>query len=324
MAESGKRQRSVKSRQLDSGKSPRFAQPATFMRLPYLTDLQGVDVAILGVPFDSGTSYRSGARLGPREIRAQSSLIRPYSYFQEISPFEQLVIVDAGDVDAPPVGIEPAYAAIQAGVTRILEAGATPLIVGGDHSISLPCIRAVAKRHGPVALVQFDAHIDTWGDYFGGKYFHGSPFRRAIEERIIDPAAYVQVGIRGPMYGDDEDFAFQRGCGVTTIDIRTVKRAGVDATVSRIRAIVGARPVYLTFDIDSVDPAFAPGTGTPEVGGLTSYEAQELVRGLAGVNLVGGDVVEVAPPFDGPGQITALLAANIMFEQLCLIALSPR
>ena len=294
------------------------------MRLPYLTDLQGVDVAILGVPFDSGTSYRSGARLGPREIRAQSSLIRPYSYFQKVSPFEQLVIVDAGDVDAPPVGIEPAYAAIQAGVARILEAGATPLVVGGDHSISLPSIRAVAKRHGPLALVQFDAHIDTWGDYFGGKYFHGSPFRRAIEERIVDPAAYVQVGIRGPMYGDDEDFAFQRGCGVTTIDIRTVKREGVDATVSRVRTIVGARPVYLTFDIDSVDPAFAPGTGTPEVGGLTSYEAQELVRGLAGVHLVGVDVVEVAPPFDGPGQITALLAANIMFEQLCLIALSPR
>jgi len=312
------------SKQLDSGKSPRFAQPATFMRLPHQTDLHGVDVAILGVPFDSGTSYRSGARLGPREIRAQSSLIRPYSYFQRISPFEKLTIVDAGDVDPPPVGIEPAYAAIEAGVARILEAGATPLVVGGDHSISLPCIRAVAKRHGPVALVQFDAHIDTWGDYFGGKYFHGSPFRRAIEEHVIDPAAYVQTGIRGPMYGEEEDFAFQRASGVTTIDIRMVKRDGIDATVARIRNIVGARPVYITFDIDAVDPAFAPGTGTPEVGGLTSYEAQELVRGLAGINLVACDVVEVAPPFDGPGQITALLAANIMFEQLCLIALSPR
>jgi agmatinase len=314
----------LKSNQLDSGKSPRFAQPATFMRLPHQVDLHGVDVAILGVPFDSGTSYRSGARLGPREIRAQSSLIRPYSYFQKISPFEMLTIVDAGDVDAPPVGIEPAFAAIEAGVTRILEAGATPLVVGGDHSISLPCLRAVAKQHGPLALVQFDAHIDTWGDYFGGKYFHGSPFRRAIEERVIDPAAYVQVGIRGPMYGEDDDFAFQRASGVTTLDIRMVKHDGVAATTARIRDIVGRRPVYVTFDIDSVDPAFAPGTGTPEVGGLTSYEAQELVRGLAGVNLVGADVVEVAPPFDGPGQITSLLAANIMFEQLCLIALSRR
>ena len=165
--------------------------------------------------------------------------------------------------------------------------------------------------------MQFDAHIDTWGDYFGGKYFHGSPFRRAIEERVIDPAAYVQIGIRGPMYGEDEDFAFQRASGVTMLDIRMVKRDGVEATIARMRDIVGRRPVYVTFDIDSVDPAFAPGTGTPEVGGLTSYEAQELVRGLAGVNLVGCDVVEVAPPFDGPGQITALLAANIMFEQLC-------
>jgi agmatinase len=294
------------------------------MRLPHQTDLRGVDVAILGVPFDSGTSYRSGARLGPREIRAQSSLIRPYSYFQKVSPFEALTIVDAGDVDAPPVGIELAYAAIEAGVSRVLEAGATPLAVGGDHSISLPCLRAVARRHGPVALVQFDAHIDTWGDYFGGKYFHGSPFRRAIEERLVDPAAYVQVGIRGPMYGEEEDFAYQRGTGVTTIDIRALKRDGVEAAVTRIRDVVKDRAVYVTFDIDAVDPAFAPGTGTPEVGGLTSYEAQELVRGLAGLTVAGCDVVEVAPPFDGPGQITALLAANIMFELLCVIALSRR
>lgn len=311
------------SQQLDSGKSPRFAQPATFMRLPYQPDLAGVDVAMLGIPFDSGTSYRSGARLGPREIRAQSSLIRPYSYFQKISPFEQLTIVDAGDVDAPPVGIEPAYAAIEAGIARVLDAGATPLAVGGDHSISLPCLRAVARRYGPLALVQFDAHIDTWGDYFGGKYFHGSPFRCAIEEGIVEPAAYVQVGIRGPMYGEDEDFGYQRGKGVTTIDIGMVKREGVDATMARVRDIVKGRALYVTFDIDAVDPAFAPGTGTPEVGGLTSYETQELVRGLAGLNLVACDVVEVAPQFDGPGQITALLAANMMFELLCVIARRP-
>jgi agmatinase len=313
----------MKSKQLDSSKSPRFAQPATFMRLPHQTDLEGVDVAMLGVPFDSGTSYRSGARLGPREIRAQSSLIRPYSYFQKVSPFERLAIVDAGDVDVQPVGIEGAYAAIAAGVSRIVAAGAMPLVAGGDHSISLPCLRAVAAAHGPVALVQFDAHIDTWGDYFGGKYFHGSPFRRAIEERLIDPARYVQVGIRGPMYGEAEDFTYQRDLGVTTLDIGMVKREGTGPTIARVREIVGAHPVYVTFDIDAVDPAFAPGTGTPEVGGLTSYEAQELVRGLAGLNLIGCDVVEVAPPFDGPGQITALLAANIMFELLCVRALRP-
>jgi agmatinase len=310
------------SKQLDSGKSPRFAQPATFMRLPHQTDLTGVDVAMLGVPYDSGTSYRSGARLGPREIRSQSSLIRPYSYFQKISPFEKLTIVDAGDVDAPPVGIEPAYAAIEAGVRRIVDAGALPLVVGGDHSITLPCLRAAASAHGPLALIQFDAHIDTWGDYFGGRYFHGSPFRRAIEEGVIAPAHYVQIGIRGPMYGEDADFAFQRERGVTTIDIGMAKRDGAEKTMARVREIVGSRPVYVTFDIDSVDPAFAPGTGTPEVGGFTSYEAQALVRGLAGLSLAGCDVVEVAPTFDGPGQITALLAANIMFELLCVIAAS--
>ena len=293
------------------------------MRLPHQTDLGGVDVAILGVPFDSGTSYRSGARLGPREIRAQSSLIRPYSLFQKVSPFERLAIVDAGDVDAPPVGIEKAYDAIEEGVRRILDAGAIPMIAGGDHSISLPILRAVAKRHGPVSLIQFDAHIDTWGDYFGGRYFHGSPFRRAIEDGLIARGGYVQVGIRGPMYGEEEDFAFQNAHDVTMIDIRQVKTDGIAKTLERVRSLVKG-PVYVTFDIDSVDPAFAPGTGTPEVGGLTSYEAQELVRGLAGLPVVGCDVVEVAPPFDGPGQITALLAANIMFELLCVIAKDPR
>jgi agmatinase len=311
----------VPSIQRDSGKSPRFAQPATFMRLPHRTDLSGVDVAILGVPFDGGTSYRPGARLGPREIRAQSSLIRPYSYFQKISPFETLAIVDAGDVDAPPVGIEPAYAAIEAAVDRVLAAGATPMIVGGDHSISLPVLRAVARVKGPLSLVQFDAHIDTWGDYFGGRYFHGSPFRRAIDEAVVDPTRYVQVGIRGPMYGEDDDFGYQRERGVITIDIGEAKRDGAAQTMARVRQIAGSGPVYVTFDIDAVDPAFAPGTGTPEVGGLSSYEAQEMVRALAGLDLVGCDVVEVAPPFDGPGHITSLLAANIMFELLCVVAL---
>lgn len=290
------------------------------MRLPHETDLSGVDVAILGAPFDSGTSYRSGARLGPREIRSQSSLIRPYSYFQKVSPFETLRVVDGGDIDVPPAGsIEQAYEVIEAGVRRVLDRGAVPMIVGGDHSISLPCLRAVASKHGPLSLVQFDAHIDTWGDYFGGKYFHGSPFRRAIEEGLLRPGGYVQVGIRGPMYGEEDDFAFQNANAVMMIDIGQVKSAGIPATIDRIRSAV-AGPVYVTFDIDSVDPAFAPGTGTPEVGGVTSYEAQELVRGLAGLNVVACDVVEVAPQFDGPGQITALLAANLMFELLCVLA----
>jgi agmatinase len=228
--------------------------------------------------------------------------------------------VDAGDVDVPPVGIEKAFEAIEQGVRQVLEAGAVPMVVGGDHSISLPCLRAVASKHGPLSLVQFDAHIDTWGDYFGGKYFHGSPFRRAIEEGLLKPGGYVQVGIRGPMYGEEDDFAFQNAHEVTVLDIRRVRQDGVARTIARIREKI-AGPLYVTFDIDSVDPAYAPGTGTPEVGGLTSYEAQELVRGLAGFDLVGCDIVEVAPQFDGPGQITALLAANLMFELLCVIAL---
>ena len=316
----GDNDRAMRSEQRDSSKSPRFAQPATFMRLPHVSDPSGVDVAIIGVPFDSGTSYRSGARLGPREIRAQSSLIRPYSFFQKVSPFETLRVVDAGDLDVPPAGsIEGAYAVIETGVRRIVDADAVPMIVGGDHSISLPCLRAVAAKHGPLSLIQFDAHIDTWGDYFGGRYFHGSPFRRAIEEGLLREGGYVQVGIRGPMYGEEEDFAFQNAHAVTMIDIGEVKSAGLRATIDRIRAAVQG-PVYLTFDIDSVDPAYAPATGTPEVGGLTSYEAQELLRGLAGLNLVGCDLVEVAPPFDGPGQITSVLAANLMFELLCVIA----
>src|SRR5262245_60372725 len=298
--------------------SPRFAHPATFMRLPHVEDPRGLDVAIVGVPFDGGTSYRPGSRLGPREIRAQSSLIRPYSYFQKVAPFDVLNVADVGDIDAPPVSIERCYEVVEARIAAIVAAGARPIVVGGDHSISLPVLRALAKVHGRLALIQFDAHVDTWDEYFGGRYFHGTPFRRAIEEGLIDGRRFIQVGIRGPMYGEN-DFDFHREHGITVIDIDRVKADGVASAVERIRAIATG-PVYMTFDIDGVDPAFAPGTGTPEVGGLTSHEAQRLVRGLAGLTLVGGDIVEVSPPFDGPGQITALLAANIMFEFLCAMA----
>lgn len=288
------------------------------MRLPHVEDPRGLDVAIVGVPYDGGTSYRPGSRLGPREVRAQSSLIRPYSYFQKVAPFDVLNVADVGDIDAPPVSIEQCYAVVEAQIGAIADAGATPLVVGGDHSISLPILRALAARHGRLALVQFDAHIDTWDEYFGGKYFHGTPFRRAIEEGLVDGRRFIQVGIRGPMYGED-DFDFHREHGITMLDIDQVKERGVAWVVDRIRE-VATGPAYVTFDIDSVDPAFAPGTGTPEVGGLTSHEAQRLVRGLADLSIVGADVVEVAPVFDGPGQITALLAANILFEILCALA----
>ena len=288
------------------------------MRLPHVEDPHGLDVALVGVPYDGGTSYRPGARLAPREIRAQSSLIRSYSYFQQVAPFDRLNVADTGDVDAPPVSIEKCYDAVEARIGAIADASAKPLVVGGDHSISLPVLRALARRHGPLALVQFDAHIDTWDEYFGGKYFHGTPFRRAIEEGIVDGKRFVQVGIRGPMYGM-EDFDFHREHGIRMIDIDQVRDRGVASVVEEIqRVVTGA--AYMTFDIDAVDPAFAPGTGTPEVGGLTSHEAQRLVRGLAGLHLVGGDIVEVAPLFDGPGQITSVLAANLMFEFLCVVA----
>jgi agmatinase len=304
----------------ESFKSPRFAQPATFMRLPHVEDPAGLDVAIVGVPFDGGTSYRTGARLGPREIRAQSSLIRPYSYFQKVAPFDVLKVADVGDVDAPPTSIEKAYAAIEQAMDRILGAGAIPLAVGGDHSITLPILRSIARRHGPVGLVQFDAHVDTWDEYFGGKYFHGTPFRRAIEEGLIARGRFVQVGIRGPMYGE-EDFDFHREQDITMIDIDRVKAEGVDKVIAAMRGVLeGTQGVFVTFDIDGIDPAFAPGTGTPEVGGLTSHEAQRLIRGLAGLPIVGCDVVEVAPQFDGPSQITSLLAANLLFELLCVVA----
>jgi agmatinase len=288
------------------------------MRLPHVEDPSGLDVAIVGVPYDGGTSYRPGARMGPREIRAQSSLIRSYSSFQKVAPFDRLNVADVGDVDAPPVSIEKAYDAIEARISAIVGAGARPIVVGGDHSITLPVLRALAKRHGPLGLVQIDAHIDTWDEYFGGKYFHGTPFRRAIEEGIIDGSRFIQIGIRGPMYGED-DFDFPRAHGVTTIDIDQVKARGIPWVVDEMRRVLTGA-VYMTFDIDGVDPAFAPGTGTPEVGGLSSHEAQHLVRGLAGLSLVGGDIVEVSPLYDGPGQITSVLAANLMFEFLCTMA----
>jgi len=291
------------------------------MRLPHVTDPAGLDAAIVGVPFDGGTSYRPGARYGPREIRNQSSLIRSYNFFQKVSPFDRLNVADVGDIDAPPVSIEKCYAAVEAGVGAIADAGARPIVIGGDHSISLPVLRALARRHGPLALVQFDAHIDTWDEYFGGKYFHGTPFRRAIEEKLIDGRRFIQVGIRGPMYGDD-DFDFHREHGITVLDIEQVKERGVAWTIGEIRRVVTGS-AYMTFDIDSVDPAFAPGTGTPEVGGLTSHEALRLVRGLAGLTLVGGDIVEVSPLYDGPGQITAVLASNLMFEFLCAMVKRP-
>ncbi len=299
---------------INAFESPRFSQPPTFMRLPYCRDLAAMDTAIVGIPFDGGTSYRAGTRFGPREIRSQSSMIRPFNHVLKINPFTTRRVADYGDIDVAPVSIERTYERIETAVGEILERRVLPIAVGGDHSITLPILRAVAKRHGPVALVHIDAHLDTWDEYFGGKYFHGTPFRRAVEEGLIDPRQTIQIGIRGSLYAED-DFDFQARHGMIVVPIGEVKEQGVAAVVDRWRSLVRGR-VYVSFDIDSVDPAYAPGTGTPEVGGLTSYEALCLVRALRGLQVVGFDLVEVSPPDDGPGQITALLAANLLYEFL--------
>lgn len=281
------------------------------MRLPYVPDLEDVDIALVGIPYDGGTSYRPGARFGPREIRAQSSLIRQYNLSQDAKPFERFNVADCGDIDTAPNSIEKTYDLIEEAIARIA-AKALPVSVGGDHSISLPILRALGKIHGPVGLIHFDAHLDTWDEYFGGKYFHGTPFRRAVEEGWIDPKRMIQIGIRGPMYGQD-DFDFQKEHGIRWITIDEVRERGVRAVASEMRERAVGK-TYVSFDIDCVDPAFAPATGTPEVGGLDSYEALTLIRALGGLNVIGFDVVEVSPLYDSPSQITALLAANLLFE----------
>ncbi len=301
--------------------SPRFGQPATFMLLPAVGSPAGLDVALLGVPYDGGVSYRPGARFGPRAVREQSSLIRPWNPVLKVHPFERLRVADCGDVDVVPISIERTFEAVSRRIDEVLAAGARPVCVGGDHSVTLPILRAVARRHGPVGVVHFDAHPDTWDEYFGSKFFHGTPFRRAVEEGAVDATRMIQVGIRGPLYGP-EDFAFHDARGIEVVRAEAVKEQGVGAVAARF-ARLAAGPLYCSFDIDAVDPAYAPATGTPEVGGLTSYEALALVRALAGAPLVGADIVEVAPPYDGPGQITALLAANLMFELVSVLALAP-
>jgi len=302
-------------------RSPRYAQVSTFMRLPQQRDPRGLDVAILGIPFDGGVSFRPGARFGPKEIRSNSLLIRPYNPALRTSPFSRLRAADCGDVDPNPLDIVDTYGRIEATVSEVLAAGAIPACVGGDHSISLPILRAVARRHGAVALVHFDSHQDMWEEYFGNRYFHGTPFRRALEEGLYQPKATVQFGIRGPVYGEG-DFELGQTHGVTVVRAEEIHRRGVDAALARLDVVRG-RKVYVSFDIDSVDPAFAPGTGTPEVGGLTSAQTLELLRGLAGLEIVGFDIVEVSPPYDQSG-ITAMLAANVLFELISLISLGRK
>jgi agmatinase len=303
----------------DSFVTPRFSGVRTFMRLPNVQDLENADAAIVGAPFDTGGTFRVGARFGPESIRSVSHLLRRYNPALGVGIFDHLSVIDYGDVPVVPGYIEESYERIREGLEPIHRAGVIPVVLGGDHSIALPELRAAAAAHGPLSLVQFDSHPDTWDAYFGQKHTHGTPFRRAVEEGLLDPSRSIQVGMRGSIYdeGDWED-AIEMGFDLVPTD--TVRKLGIEETIARIRERVGDARIYVSFDVDFVDPAFAPGTGTPEIGGFTSREAQEFVRGLAGLDIAGCDVVEVLPPYDS-AQITALLAAKVAHEFLSVFAL---
>ncbi len=297
---------------------PRFAGPDTFARLPRLEDVGSAAVAVVGVPFDSGVSYRSGARFGPSGIRAGSKLLRPYHPALDVEPWRIQQVADAGDIACNPFDIMEAVSAIEVAAIDLMTRVDRLVTLGGDHTIALPLLRAMHKRHGPVALIHFDAHLDTWDTYFGMPYTHGTPFRRAFEEGLLATDRSVHVGIRGPLYST-QDLSQDAGMGFAIISTADIARHGVDVAISGIRERVGGGPVYLSVDIDVLDPAHAPGTGTPEPGGLTTRELQTILRGLDGLDLVGGDVVEVAPAYDH-AELTSLAAANVAYEYLGLFA----
>ncbi|GAA2679375.1 agmatinase [Nonomuraea recticatena] len=304
---------------VDSSRTPRFAGFATFARLPRLDEVEHVDVAVVGVPFDSGVSYRPGARFGPSAVREASRLLRPYNPGLDVSPFETLQVADAGDIACNPFNIGEAVETLQDAAAAF---DSRLVTIGGDHTIALPLLRAVAAKHGPVALLHFDAHLDTWDTYFGAEYTHGTPFRRAVEEGILDTEALSHVGIRGPLYGR-RDLEEDRRLGFGILTSRDVMRMGVDEVVDALRQRIGDRPLYISVDIDVLDPAHAPGTGTPEAGGLTSRELLEILRGMAGANLVGADVVEVAPAYDH-AEITSIAASHVAYDLVSLLALKEK
>jgi len=301
---------------------PRFAGPATFARLPRTDEVAKTDIAVVGIPFDSGVSYRPGARFGPAAIREASRLLRPYNPGLDVSPFAEVQVADGGDIAVNPFAIKEAIATVEASASELLSQGTRLVTLGGDHTIALPLLRAVHRVHGPVALLHFDAHLDTWDTYFGEPYTHGTPFRRAVEEGILDTEALTHVGIRGPLYGK-KDLEDDRRFGFGIVTAADVMRRGVDEIADMVRQRIGNRPLYVSVDIDVLDPAHAPGTGTPEAGGLTSRELLELLRGLASCNLVGADVVEVSPAYDH-AQITATAAAHVAYDLVSLLALTAK
>ena len=297
---------------------PRYCGIPTFMRTPFETDLTKVDIALVGVPYDGAVEARSGARQGPRQIRDMSSMMRAIHHVTRINPYELCRIADVGDVPFSRIfNVEASHADIKDFFGRLHHAGIIPLSAGGDHSITLPIMRAIAAER-PVGLVHIDAHTDCCDEEMSSKYSHGTPFRRAVEEGILDPKRTIQIGIRGAA-NSSECWDFGPKHGMRIVYIEEFHKLGAERTIAEIRSVVGEGPTYVSFDIDSIDPSLAPGTGTPEIGGLTTIEAQALIRGLRGLNLVGADVVEVAPPFDPSGN-TALIAATIMFEILCNLA----
>jgi agmatinase len=298
---------------------PRFEGISTFMRLPHTQDLTEVDVAIVGVPFDTGASYRTGQRFGPQAVRAGSRLLRPYDAVLNVGIFDHLSVVDFGDLPVVPGNVEATYDRVVEGLMPIHAAGVTPIVIGGDHSIVLGELRAAAAVHGPLGLAHFDSHSDTWDAYWGQKYTHGTPFRRAVEEGLLDPARCIQVGMRGPVY-DAEDMRVPVELGFTVITSEEMTALGVDAVASKVHQIVAGGPAFLSFDVDFIDPASCPGTGTPEIGGPTTREVLSLLRRLQGLNVVAFDVVEVLPDLD-VAEITAMTAANVAYTFMALLAL---
>ena len=298
--------------------NPRYTGISTFMRTPYVQDPTTLDIAMIGVPFDSAVTNRPGARHGPREVRNQSSLIRRIHHVSKVNPFELCKVGDVGDTLVNPVNLINSLELIEEFYRPLAEAGVVPLSCGGDHLITLPIFRAIAKDR-PVGMVHFDAHTDTADEaYNGEKYHHGTPFRRAVEEGLLDPKRTIQIGIRGSM-SDGDYYNFSYESGMRVVHIEEFFKLGVNKVIREARRTVGDGPTYISFDVDGLDPVYAPGTGTPEVGGYTTYDAQKMLRGLSGCNLVGGDVVEVSPPLDPSGN-TALVGATMMFEILCLLA----
>ena len=295
---------------------PRFGGIATMMRLPHTTDASTLDVGFVGVPFDVGTSNRAGARFGPRQIRTESCLIRPYNMATRAAPFDSLQVADMGDIAINTFNLQKSITIIEQAYDEILAADCKPLTMGGDHTISLPILRALNKKHGPVGIVHIDAHADINDHMFGEPIAHGTPFRRAIEEGLIEPKRMVQIGLRASGYEAD-DFDWPRDQGVRVVQAEECWYKSLAPLMAEVRDQLGSGPVYLTFDIDGLDPAYAPGTGTPEIGGLTVQQGLEIIRGCRGLDLVGGDLVEVAPAYDTSGN-TSLVAANLMFEMLCV------